>query len=183
MRKAWRKFRGEKVIFVRNIHAAVSEKISEKPLCLRKQILLIYSMWQGYWQTSAVQKLLTFCNDQKDECGQSALQRTCLSQHDSRIYIRWLEPESAHFPIHSLRRRRPFPVELLHPNCFDAARRRKMEVLKMLEGWLAILSVIGVVSFGVYYNSWLQRTRGCFCAHFLAGDRRHCRLVLVAGCA
>ena len=31
----------------------------------------------------------------------------------------------------------------------------------MLEGWLAILSVIGVVSFGVYYNSWLQRTRGC----------------------
>lgn len=31
----------------------------------------------------------------------------------------------------------------------------------MLEGWLAILSVIGVVSFGVHYNSWLQRTHGC----------------------
>lgn len=31
----------------------------------------------------------------------------------------------------------------------------------MLEGWLAILSVIGVVSFGVYYNSWLKRTHGC----------------------
>lgn len=31
----------------------------------------------------------------------------------------------------------------------------------MLEGWLAILSVIGVVSFGVYYNPWLQRTHGC----------------------
>lgn len=31
----------------------------------------------------------------------------------------------------------------------------------MLEGWLAILSVIGVVSFGVNYNSWLQRTHGC----------------------
>lgn len=31
----------------------------------------------------------------------------------------------------------------------------------MLEGWLAILSGIGVVSFGVYYNSWLKRTHGC----------------------
>ena len=31
----------------------------------------------------------------------------------------------------------------------------------MLEGWLAIIFVIGVVSFGVYYNSWLKRTHGC----------------------
>lgn len=30
----------------------------------------------------------------------------------------------------------------------------------MLENWLAILLVIGIVSFGVYYNSWLQRTHG-----------------------
>lgn len=30
-----------------------------------------------------------------------------------------------------------------------------------MEGWLAILFVIGVVSFGVYYNPWLKRTRGC----------------------
>lgn len=30
-----------------------------------------------------------------------------------------------------------------------------------MEGLLVILFVIGVVSFGVYYNSWLQRTHGC----------------------
>ncbi len=43
----------------------------------------------------------------------------------------------------------------------DDARRQKMGGIKMLEGWLAILSVIGIVSFGVYYNSWLMRTHGC----------------------
>lgn len=39
----------------------------------------------------------------------------------------------------------------------------------MLEHWLAILMVIGVVYFGVNYNQWLKRTRGCSAFTFWRG--------------
>ncbi|MEM1485450.1 hypothetical protein V6615_11315 [Oscillospiraceae bacterium PP1C4] len=33
--------------------------------------------------------------------------------------------------------------------------------MEMLEGWLAILAVVAVLSFGIYYNGYLKRTKGC----------------------
>jgi len=118
------KIPGEKVIFVRTSMLPFLKKyLGSRPASEKN--LLIYSMWQGYWQTSAVQKLLTFCEDRKMNVV-SLHSSGHAYRHTIQEFIRWLEPKAL-IPIHCDADDRS-QFESLHPNCLMLHDGERWEV-------------------------------------------------------
>lgn len=115
---------GKKLIFVRiSMLPFLKKYLASRPASEKN--LLIYSMWQGYKETSKVQKFLSFCKDQKMEvvslhCSGHAYRNTI------QEFVRWLEPKVL-IPIHCDAHDRS-QFELLHPNCLMLRDGERWEV-------------------------------------------------------
>lgn len=115
---------GKKLIFVRiSMLPFLKKYLSSRPVSEKN--LLIYSMWQGYKETSKVQKFLSFCKAQKMEvvslhCSGHAYRNTI------QEFVRWLEPKAL-IPIHCDADDRS-QFESLHPNCLMLRDGERWEV-------------------------------------------------------
>lgn len=115
-----------KIIFVRTSMLSFMAKYMDSRLPEEEQSpLLIYSMWQGYKQTTAVRRVLDFCQERKISVADLHTSGH-VSQDTIKTLIDGLRP-AALLPIHCVAEDREAFLSL-HNNCLMLSDGQRWEV-------------------------------------------------------